>query len=128
MVSKKWLLISAFLLQGVGLFIFSQVHRVIHLVPFVLAYAPSYGGGIVLRATIVGEYYGRKNFGTLYGIIVGMGTFGVIAGPVIAGFAYDFYGNFRLIFAMFALVSLLSALLMLALKRPSLNSNAADQV
>lgn len=128
MVSKKWLLISAFLLQGVGLFIFSQVHQVIHLVPFVLAYAPSYGGGIVLRATIVGEYYGRKNFGTIYGIIVGMGTFGGIAGPVIAGFAYDFYGNFRLIFAMFALVSLLSALLMLALKRPSLNSNGADQV
>jgi len=126
-LNKKWLLISAFLLQGVGLFIFSQVHQVIHLIPFVLAYAPSYGGGIVLRATITGEYYGRKNFGTIYGILVGMGTFGGIAGPVIAGLAYDFYGDFRLVFVIFALVSLFSAFLLLTLKRPNLTSNTTEQ-
>jgi MFS family permease len=127
-LNKKWLLVSAFLLQGVGLFIFSQVHQVIHLIPFVLTYAPSYGGGIVLRAAITGEYYGRKNFGTIYGIIVGMGTFGGIAGPVIAGFAYDFSGNFRLVFAIFALVSFLSALLLLPMKRPSRTSNTNGQI
>jgi len=127
-LSKKWLLISAFLLQGIGLFIFSQVHQILHLIPFVLAYAPSYGGLIVLRAAITGEYYGRKNFGTIYGTLVGMGTFGGIAGPVIAGLAYDSCGNFRLVFAIFALVSLFSALLLLPLKRPRLTSNTAEQI
>lgn len=127
-LNKKWLLISAFLLQGIGLFIFSQVHQILHLIPFVLTYAPSYGGGIVLRAAITGEYYGRKNFGTIYGTLVGMGTFGGIAGPVIAGLAYDSCGNFRLVFAIFALVSLFSALLLLPLKRPRLTSNTAEQI
>jgi MFS family permease len=126
-LSKKWLLIAAFLLQFIGLFAFSQVHRVIHLVPFLLAYAPSYGGCIVLRAAVVGEYYGRENFGTIFGILVGISTFGGIGGPIIAGFAYDFYGNYRLVFVLFALVSLLSALLLLLLKRPSLDYNTLEQ-
>jgi sugar phosphate permease len=127
-LNKKWLLIVAFVLQGIGLFIFSQIHTVLHLIPFILAYAPSYGGGIVMRATITGEYFGRLNFGTIYGVIVGMGTFGGIAGPVVAGLAYDHYGNFRTVFAVFAFVSLFSALLMLALKRPGQETVSADQV
>jgi len=118
--SKKWLLICSFLLQGVGLFIFSRVHEPIHLIPFLVAYAPSYGGSIVLRAAISGEYFGRRNFGTIYGILVGMGMFGGIAGPIIAGSAYDLYGNYRLIFLIFGLASLVSGLFLMLLKRPVL--------
>jgi MFS family permease len=121
--NKKWLLIATFLLQGIGIFAFSRVYQVSNLIPFILAYAPSYGGIIVLRAAVAGEYYGRKNFGTIYGVLVGMGTFGGIAGPVIAGFAYDFYGDFRLVFIIFSLVSIFSALLLLFLKRPTVNSS-----
>jgi MFS family permease len=119
LTNKKWLLISTFFLQAVGLFAFSQVQTGLHLIPFLIAYAPSYGGSIALRPAIVGEYFGRKNFGTVYGVLLGSGLFGGISGPVIAGHIYDVYGNFRLAFILFALVSVFSALVLVFMKRPS---------
>jgi MFS family permease len=126
-MSKKWLLISTFVLQAIGLFAFSQVETVIHLIPFLVTYAPSYGGSIVLRAAVAGAYFGRKNFGTVYGALLGMGTFGGVAGPVLAGFAYDVQGNYRLIFMLLALLSLLSALILLTLKRPDAYGRLASK-
>ena len=116
--NKKWLLIGTFLLQAVGLLIFARVRSEFHLLLFLLAYAPSYGGSIAIRPAIVGEYYGRKNFGAIYGVLLGSGLFGGVAGPVIAGFIYDVYGSFRHAFMLFALVSLLSGLVLILMKRP----------
>jgi len=109
---------STFLLQGVGLLAFSRVQSPVHLIPFLIAYAPSYGGSLVLRATVAGAFYGRKNFGTMYGALLGLATFGGVAGPVLAGYAYDVQGNYRLIFLLFALVSFFAGLLVLLLKDP----------
>ena len=80
---------GASLLQGLGIFALAQVQQMWHIVPFLLAYAPGYGGLLALKPAIVGEYYGRKNFGTIYGVIQGISTAGGIAGPVFAGWVYD---------------------------------------
>jgi MFS family permease len=117
-LDKKWLLVCNFALQAIGLFAFSQVRTVFHLALFILAYAPGYGGGIALRPAIVGGYFGRKNFGTIYGILLGSGLFGGISGPIIAGYAYDVFGDFRLVFMMFALLSLITAMLLVFMQRP----------
>jgi MFS family permease len=69
---------------------------------------------------IFGEYYGRKNFGTIYGFVQGFSTFGSIAGPLIAGLVYDIKGSYYLAFKSFALMMVFSALLVLLLKRPNL--------
>ena len=120
LLSKKRLLIIIFLLQAIGVFAFTQVRQVLYLIPFLLAYAPSYGGVIAVRSAIIGEYYGRKNFGTVNGLITGIAMLGGIAGPVIAGLAYDINGSYYVAFVSFALLNLFSALLLLLLKRPSL--------
>lgn len=117
-LNKKKLFISTFVLQAIGLFAFSRVSKIIHLIPFLVAYAPGYGGSVALRAPIVGEYYGRKNFGTLYGVLIGIAMFGGIIGPIVAGFAYDYFGNFRGVFTFFSLINFFSALVLFFLKRP----------
>lgn len=124
--SKKWLLIIVFLLQAIGIFAFTQVRQVAHLIPFLLAYAPGYGGAMVLRPAIIGEYYGRQNFGTIFGVMLGIAMLGGIAGPVIAGLAFDIKGSYYSAFLFFALASLFSAVLLLLLKRPSLKYNASE--
>lgn len=118
--SKKGLLIIIFFLQAIGIFAFIQVQQPVHLIPFLLVYAPSYGGVISVRSAIIGEYYGRKNFGTINGLIMGIATLGGIASPVIAGLTWDIRGSYYLAFMFFAIVNLVSALLLLLLKRPSL--------
>ena len=126
--SRKWLLIIVFLLQPAGIFALAQVRQLVHIIPFLLAYAPSYGGAVALRPAIIGEYYGRKNFGTIYGVIQGISTFGGIAGPIIMGLVYDIKGSYYLAFAFLALANLFSALLLLFLRRPSLKNDAFGAV
>ena len=126
--SRKWLLIIVFLLQPAGIFALAQVRQLVHIIPFLLTYAPSYGGAVALRPAIIGEYYGRKNFGTIYGVIQGISTFGGIAGPVIMGLVYDIKGSYYLAFVFLALANLFSALLLLFLRRPSLRNDAFGAV
>jgi len=51
---------------------------------------------------------------------------GGVSGPVIAGFAYDFYNNFRLVFILFSMINFLSALVLLFLKRPRIMSKLVE--
>jgi len=118
-VSKKWLLVIIFALQAVGILALTQVRSVMLIVPFLLAYAPGYGGAATLKPAIVGEYYGRKNLGTIYGIIQGISIIGGVAGPVIAGWLYDIRSSYYLALILLALVNIISALLLLILRRPN---------
>lgn len=125
--NKKWLLIIVFILQPIGVFALANARQVMHIIPFVLAYAPSYGGATVLRPAIVAEYYGRRNLGTIYGVIQGISAFGGLVGPVIAGLIYDNQGSFYLAFTIFASVNVFLALLLLFLRCPDLKNTNFEQ-
>ena len=118
--NKKWLLFILYLLQPIGIFCLIGVHHIVDVIPFVLVYSIAYGGNMVVKAAIVGDYYGRQNFGTIYGVIQGISTFGGIAGPLIAGLAYDITGSYYLAFTSFAIMMGVTALLVLLLRRPTL--------
>jgi MFS family permease len=118
--NKKWLLFILYILQPIGIFSLVRVHHIMDIIPFVLVYSTAYGGNSVVKAAITGDYYGRKNFGTIYGVIQGISTFGGIAGPLIAGLVYDIKGSYHVAFTSFALMMCFTALLVLLLRRPSL--------
>ena len=72
------------------------------LIPFLILFGVSYGGCIVLRASLVGEYFGRTNFGTIFGLILGINMVGSIIGPPLAGWVYDSWGSYQNIWFIFA--------------------------
>ncbi len=118
--SKKWLLIILFIIQPIAIFSLMRVHVFMDIIPFVLLYSTAYGGTVVVKATITGDYYGRKNYGKIFGAIQGFSTLGGIAGPLIAGLVYDIYGSYHLTFVSFAIMMVFTALLTSFLKRPVL--------
>ena len=118
--SKKWLLIILFVIQPIAIFSLIRVRVFMDIIPFVLLYSTAYGGTVVVKATITGDYYGRKNYGKIFGAIQGFSTFGGIAGPLIAGLVYDIYGSYQLAFISFAVMMIFTALLTSLLKRPVL--------
>ena len=68
-----------------------------------------------MRPALVQEYFGRTSFGTIFGIIIGIGMAGSIGGPALAGWAYDNWGSYQgMWFLMSAVpvVALVSMLLM----------------
>ena len=118
--NKKWLLFILYILQPIGIFFLVRVHHIMDIIPFVLVYSTAYGGNMVVKAAIIGDYYGRKNFGTIYGVIEGISAVGGIAGPLIAGMVYDIKGSYYLAFTSFTIMMGFTALLVLLLRRPSL--------
>jgi sugar phosphate permease len=118
--NKKWLLVILFLIQPIGILSLVRVSRLIDIIPFVLIYSTAYGGTAVVKAIITGEYFGRKNYGTIFGVIQGLSTFGSIAGPLVAGWVYDINGSYYMAFMSFALMMGLTAFLVLFLRPPIL--------
>jgi MFS family permease len=117
---KKMLLILLSIIQPIAIFSLVRVHFFIDIIPFVLLFSISYGGTIVVKATITGDYFGRRNFGTIFGAIQGLTIFGGVAGPLIAGWVYDTKGSYHLAFISFAIMMILVVFLILFLKRPIL--------
>jgi len=116
--NPKWLLIFLFTIQPIGLFLLIKMNRLVDVIPFVLLYSIAYGGALSVKAIITGDYFGRQNYGTIFGVIHGVSTFGSIAGPIIAGIVYDIEGSYYLAFAFFAIMMFLTAFLTMFLKRP----------
>ena len=117
-VNKKYLLIVLFLLQPVAIFSLTRVQSLTDVVPFALLYSIAYGGITVVNAIVIGEYYGRKHYGTIYGTVQGLSTFGGIAGPLVAGWIYDIHGSYHLAFMIFVGMLVFATLLLLFLKVP----------
>ncbi|MEW6674035.1 MAG: MFS transporter [Thermodesulfobacteriota bacterium] len=119
-LNPKWLLFVLYILQPVGILSLLRVSHILDIIPFVLVYSTAYGGTTVIKAVITGNFYGRKNYGAIYGIIQGISTMGGFLGPLIAGLVYDLKGSYYWAFTSFAFMMGLTALLVLFLKRPVL--------
>jgi MFS family permease len=126
--NRKWLLLTLFILQPIGIFSLVRVHGIMDIIPFALVYSIAYGGTSVVKAITIGEYFGRKNFGTIYGFIHGLSILGSIAGPLIAGLVYDIHGSYYLAFTSFALMLLFTAILILFLRRPVLVNEPLERM
>lgn len=73
------------------------------------------GAEIDMLGFFVSRYFGRRSFGTLYGLVFAAFTIGVGTGPAILGFGYDRFGSYDPILELFLALLLVSAALFLPL-------------
>ncbi len=118
-IDKRLVMAITMALQAAGMLIFAYAGTPWLLVAFLVVYGPGYGGFIPLRATIQREYFGRRAFGTIQGITMGLMTVGHIIGPSMAGWAFDTMASYRGVWLSFALVSTLAVPLIMAIKPPA---------
>jgi MFS family permease len=97
-----------------GILAFSFVHVRWVIIPFLILFPLGHGGSMVLRASILREYFGRNSFGKMIGIIMGSASLGGILGPTLAGWSYDTWGSYQLIWYVF--IGLLAVAFILTLK------------
>jgi MFS family permease len=106
---------AAFALLAVGLlcFAFASSKAIWLLVPFLIFFSIGYGGNNTLRASVIREFFGRSNFGTIHGLVIGIMMVGSIAGPPLAGYVFDNWGSYQPIWFVFvglAIVALFAVL------------------
>ncbi|MFW6112213.1 MAG: hypothetical protein ACOC6S_01410, partial [Chloroflexota bacterium] len=60
--------------------------------------------------------YGRSDFGSIFGLIVGVSMLGSIMGPALAGWAYDTLGSYNGIWYFYVFLSLTAITLVLSIR------------
>lgn len=115
---KKKVMILTFFLLGLGMGVFGYVQTGWILVLFLLLFPPSFGGTMVLRVSMLREYFGRESFGKLLGIIMGAASLGGIIGPPLAGWVFDTRRTYLPVWWVFAAMSGLALLLVWRIRPP----------
>ncbi len=83
------------------------------LVPFLILFGVGYGGISALRPPMTRELFGRSNFGSIFGAIMGISLLGNMIGAPLAGWVFDTWGSYQgiwLVFAGLAAAALVSIL------------------
>jgi MFS family permease len=117
---KRYALAVAMGLISSGLLAFSYVHVSWALVPFLLLFPIGHGGSMVVRGSIVREYFGRDSFGKMIGVIMGSAAIGGIIGPAIVGWVFDSMGSYQPIWLVLCGLTGLTTILIVRIKQSPL--------
>ncbi|MFH0847270.1 MAG: MFS transporter [Chloroflexota bacterium] len=117
-IDKKYIIVGLLGLLTGALSFLGYVKNLWQLVLFILCYAPAYGGLAVLMQAIRGQYFGRRNFGTIMGFMNSITMIGTVAGPYFAGYTWDATGSYRRAFLVFAVAAAIAMMLALLTKPP----------
>jgi MFS family permease len=95
---------GAFVMIGLGIFCFGFASTAGFwlLIPFVLLFGIGYGGSNSLRIGLARDYFGRTNFGSIFGLVMGLSVVGGIVGPPLTGWVYDSWGSYKAIWYVYA--------------------------
>ncbi len=113
---KSYTVALSVALQSAGLFVFWLIGSTS---PFwlILLFAITYGVGLsgvmALRAPILAEYFGTRNFGTIFGLTSVFVTLASVVSPPLAGLIYDTYHNYKawwLVLVAFGVLALIAIL------------------
>jgi OFA family oxalate/formate antiporter-like MFS transporter len=114
---KRYVMALAFGLMSVGMLIFCYVQIEWIILLFLLLFPPSFGGTMVLRGSILREYFGRDSLGKMLGIVMGSASIGGIIGPTLAGWVFDVWGSYRFIWIAFSAFTAITIIMVLKIKR-----------
>jgi sugar phosphate permease len=69
----------------------------------------SWGANSPLRAALIRELFGRKNFGAILGLLTGIGMIGTLIGAPLAGWVFDTWNSYQGALLSFAVMALVGA-------------------
>lgn len=82
-------------------------------------------GATTLNWVLMGQYYGRRNFAAIIGIITAVYRVGMLASPLFLGWMFDHGGSYRTGPTVFLVMYASSAVFFLFSSRPVRRSRAA---
>jgi len=117
---KRYVLIATYVLQAIGVLILANVKTIEQVYIFLAIFGFGYGGAIPVYIAMRGEYFGRKAFATIAGIMQSFMVIPTVIGPIFAGYVYDVTGSYHNAFMLFVLLYLLGAGVIPFIRRPKM--------
>jgi sugar phosphate permease len=114
---KKYVLVISTALTTVGLVLFELLNgsSFAFVTLFAIVYGTGAGGAMALRAPVVREYFGVKQFGAIFGLSALMVTLGGVVGAPLTGFVFDSLGTYQPIWFVYGGLTTVSTILLLLL-------------
>jgi len=109
-VSRKKLMGVTFAMIFIGLLSFQMAGSVaiLGVIGFLVLFGTGYGGFNAIRPAYIREIFGTKQYGTIFGSLIGIAMLGTVAGPFIAGRLFDIQGSYHNVWLIFAAVALVA--------------------
>ncbi|MDA0988703.1 MAG: MFS transporter [Chloroflexi bacterium] len=123
-IDKRYLFIATYLMQALGILILDTVSNMFMVWLFVVIYGIAYGGAIPLSFSIVGDYYGRKNYATIRGFMQMFLIPATLVGPIYAGLVFDLTSSYHIAFMSFIFSLLLGTVFIFLARKPKLPASA----
>jgi len=117
-VDKRYILAATYLMIGLGTIAFAAVHQWWQVIFFLMLYPAGHGGTVPVRWALMGDYFGRKSFGSMVGLIMTLTAIFGIVGPIFTGWVFDVTGSYRWAFIIIGLLVLPGVPMTLMAKRP----------
>ena len=114
--AKRYVMAMGFILMGAGTILLCFLQITWMIFPFLLVFPPSFGGTMVLRGSILREYFGKESFGKMIGMVMSSASVGGIIGPTLAGWIFDSRGSYLLAWIIFSGFAALAIVLVLRIK------------
>jgi MFS family permease len=122
-IDQRYIMATGYALMGLGLLCFTLAAFWDTLLLFLAVplFSIGFGGNATVRASVVRNYFGRKSFGAIHGLVMGLAVVGTITGPPLAGFVFDTWGSYDGIWLAFTIVAMAPLILMLLMSKPARN-------
>jgi MFS family permease len=110
-------------LRTLGLVIFIYARTIPLIMLFVLIYGIGYGITIPAQTALRADYFGRKAYATITGIITMFTAVTNIAYPIFAGWIYDTSGSYLFAFSTITALQAFAVVFMYLGKKPTPPTN-----
>ena len=119
-VGRRTVFMMMFLLQSVLFLMLAHAHRfsLLSLLAFVILLC--YGGGFGTMPAFAADYFGAKQVGSIYGLMLTAWGAGALFGPTLIARVREATGHYQGAMQIIAMVMLLSSIIPLFLRPPSL--------
>jgi MFS family permease len=117
-IHPRRLSIVTMLISAGAVALLMQARGLLAVYVFAVLFGLNARGAAVLTQILLGRYFGRRSFGAISSILDPFHKGGLGLGPLFAGMAFDFSGNYQIIFAIFLGNYLVSALLVFLARPP----------
>ncbi len=118
-------LFTMFLIQAIVYFSFSALTDPISLLIGKSLVGFTFGGMLAIFPVITADFYGEKNLGLNYGMMITAWGVGGILGPLLGGISRDVTGGYEISYLISAILSTVGIIISLTVKHPEAKKKAA---
>ena len=116
--SKVIVLFVCMFMQAVAMGILALTDTLPMVLVFAVLWGAGFGGRVPLLTAIIGDFFGRKNFGSILGMNMVPSNIAMIFAPLFAGFMYDLRQSYFIPFATFAIMGFIGTFVILLARQP----------